>query len=107
MARMWSQPECKVLSETQNLSADRPVSHLALKADYYTWNSKEPTYSKCLVAKQMKKTKTKTKDKVEVEEEEGNVTKKQETNVKLKFALPRYESVGPWRHAPGSAPADA
>ena len=29
------------------------------------------------------------------------------TNVKLKFALPRYETVGPWGHAPGSAPADA
>ena len=27
------------------------------------------------------------------------------TNVKLKMALPRYETVGPWRHEPGSAPA--
>lgn len=26
------------------------------------------------------------------------------TNVKLKMALPRYETCGPWPHAPGSAP---
>jgi hypothetical protein len=26
------------------------------------------------------------------------------TNVKLKFALPRYETCGPWGHTPGSAP---
>ena len=29
------------------------------------------------------------------------------TNIKLKFALPRYETVGPWGHTPGSAPAEA
>ena len=28
------------------------------------------------------------------------------TNIKLKLALPRYETVGPWGHTPGSAPAD-
>ena len=29
------------------------------------------------------------------------------TNVKLKLALPRYETVGPWDHTPGSAPDHA
>jgi hypothetical protein len=29
------------------------------------------------------------------------------TNIKLKLVLPRYETVGPWAHTPGSAPDDA
>lgn len=29
------------------------------------------------------------------------------TNLKLKFAGPRYETTGPWGHMPGSAPAGA
>ena len=29
------------------------------------------------------------------------------TNIKLKLALPRYETVGPWGHTPGSAPDSA
>ena len=29
------------------------------------------------------------------------------TNIKLKMALPRYDTMGPWGHQPGSAPAAA